>query len=138
MARSFGISWCTNYQRVLSYGIALTSALLAEAKHVPNFRLQHTFPLTQDYVRIADTVDQPRGSWTYILTSNSSYVTLLSVSCLSISFPIPLLLFLSLLYTLLTSSLKNQESMPLKVACYFCISAISTSETSDRLSQNLI
>lgn len=131
MARSVGISWCTNDQRVLSYRIALTSALLAKANHVPNFRLQHTFPLTQDYVRIADTVDQLRGSWAYNLTSNSSYVTLLSVSCLPISFPIPLFLFLSLLYTLLTSSPKNQESMPLKVACYFCMSAISSSELSD-------
>lgn len=131
MARSFGISWRTNDQRDLSYRIALTSPLLAKAKHVPNFRLQHTFPLTQDCIRIADTGDQQRGSWAYILTSNSSYVTLLSVSCLPISFPIPLLLFLSLIYTLLTSSPKNQESVPLKVARYFCMSAISTSETSD-------
>jgi hypothetical protein len=107
VARSVGISWRTNDRGVLSYRNALTSALLAKAKHVPNFRLQHTFPLTQDYVRIDDTGDQQRGSWAYILTSNPSYVTLLSVSCLSISFPIPLLLFLSLLYTLLISFPKN-------------------------------
>jgi hypothetical protein len=110
VARSVGISWRTNDRRVLSYRISLTSALFAEAKHVPNFRLQHTFPLTQDYVRIGDTGDQQRGSWTYILTSNPSYVTLLSVSCLPISFAIPLRLFLYLLNTLLKSSPKNQES----------------------------
>lgn len=138
MARSDGISWPTNDRRVLSYRIALTSAILAKAKHVLNFRLQHTFPLTPDYVRIGDTGDQQSGSWAYILTSNSSYVTFLSVSCLPISFPIPLLLFLSLLYTLLTSFPKNQESMPLKVARDFCISAISTSEPADWLLQNVI
>jgi hypothetical protein len=131
VARSVGISWRKNYRKVLSYRIALTSALIPKAKHVPNFRLEQTYPLTQDYVRIGDTGDQQRGSWTYILTSNKSYVTLLSVACLPISFPITLLLFLSLLYTLLTSFCKNQESMPLKVVCYFCMSAISTSEPSD-------
>jgi len=131
VARSVGISWRKNYRSILSYRIALTSALLPKAKHVPNFRLEQTFPLMQDYVRIGDTGDQQKGSWAYILTSNPSYVTLLSVSCLPISFPITLLLFLSLLYTLLTSSPKNQESMPLRVVPYFCMSAISTSEPSD-------
>jgi hypothetical protein len=63
VARSVGISWRKNDRRVLSYRIALTSVLLPKAKHVPNFRLEQTFPLTQHYVRIRDTGDQQRGSW---------------------------------------------------------------------------